>query len=676
MIEIGGRRGLILPRRCADSTAVSSRSRTLPAARHALAPRSGAPPVLPRPRPPADPVRPAAADLAHAVAADPAPAVVPRPGRRRRLAAALAMLVALGLADLLLHGSPAVLVLGIAPVLVTAARSGPVPATLVALGAAAAVSPALAAVGGAVGAWRTSPVAAWLAAAVLSLMSAQLVGRMSARARRADGEIDRLRRAHAQSAQAAEAAREELDHRLRHRDAHDPLTDLLNRQSFLATLAGALTAPAAGRTCAVLVVDLDQFKAVNDGLGHRVGDELLRAVAGRLLRALRHTARDGDALARLGADEFALLINHVRAEQAASVAGRLLSVLAAPFAFDSATVTVRPSAGLVVADRDSGLPAEEQALELLRQADVAMSEVKAGGRGGLAVFREQMQQSILDRLTLESDLARAVAEQEFVVYYQPLVDLRTGSVAAVEALVRWQHPRRGLVPPDEFIPVAERSGAIVPIGLYVLQESCRQLRAWQHEFPTLRLQLAVNLSARQLDSPDLVSDVAGVLYRSGLDPRQVVLELTESLLMADDESALTTLWQLRGLGLRLAVDDFGTGYSSLSRLGSLPIDEMKIDRSFVAALGTETGGPIVTASVAMAHGLGLTTVAEGVESAEQLAVLAGVGCDLAQGYHFSRAVPAAEMPALLGRRFDTTARALPPRPQRPEVPLVIPPLGR
>jgi diguanylate cyclase (GGDEF)-like protein len=431
----------------------------------------------------------------------------------------------------------------------------------------------------------------------------------------------------------AEDSRErgELTEALEQRISRDVLTGLANREAFVAQLQQQL---AGDRPTAVMFVDLDDFKNVNDTLGHAVGDELITHVAKRLATAIRNH----DLVARFGGDEFAVLLCELEPVNALRVAERLLAELKTPFSMAGRTVTVRASGGLAVAGPRGSSSVEDMSLELLRRADLAMYASKAERTHAVTLYHEAMQTEMVERLALESDMHHAIAGHDFFLDFQPIIDLRTDTVSSVEALMRWQHPVRGLVPPSSFIPVAEQTGMIVPLTLWVVREACEQLRRWDGDRATAGLSCAVNLSARLVREPGIGSAIARELHRAMIDPERLVFEITESLLMDDKSQAVQTLCQLRALGTRLSVDDFGTGYSSLSRLNKLPIDEVKIDQSFVSQLeqGNDAGATIVQASVAMAHGLGLRVVAEGVETPRQLDLLRSMGCDEGQGYLFSR----------------------------------------
>jgi diguanylate cyclase (GGDEF)-like protein len=399
---------------------------------------------------------------------------------------------------------------------------------------------------------------------------------------------------------------------------------------------------------AVLYCDLDRFKSVNDSLGHAAGDALLRAVAERLTTCLRSR----DTAARLGGDEFVVVLEGVTPAEAHEAAERLLGCVHQELTLGD--VELRPAMSIGIAVGPAASPEE-----LLRQADAAMYQAKQSARhdsdgrrgGGVAVYDALLAADLLSRLELRSDLQHAVARREFVLHYQPTVDLATGDITGVEALVRWQHPTRGLVQPDEFIAMTEETGLIVELGRWVLDTACAQVQPWQALGSGRPLHLNVNLSGRQLEHPDIVDSVAGVLARTGLDPRRLTLELTESVLLDRSVDMLDRLHALKALGLTLAIDDFGTGYSSLSYLQRLPIDVLKIDKSFVDPLAgghADANGGLAATIVRMAQTLGLRSVAEGIEHASQAHHLRVLGCDVGQGYLYSRPVPAAELERLLG----------------------------
>jgi len=461
------------------------------------------------------------------------------------------------------------------------------------------------------------------------------------RMRRADERAVHLLEEQRAQAVAAERERGELTEALEQRISRDVLTGLANREAFLEAMKAELSL---GETLAVLFIDLDDFKHVNDTLGHAVGDELITSVSARLLNG----SRGHDVVARFGGDEFAVLLSGIDIANALRAAQRLLAELKAPFSLCGRTVAVRASGGLAVSE---GLPphgVEQRALELLRQADLAMYASKSERTHGVTLYHDAMQTDMVERLALESDMHHAIAGHDFFLEFQPIVDLRANRVTAVEALMRWQHPTRGLVPPSSFVPVAEQTGMIVPLTLWVIREACTQLRRWDDDPATAGLSIAVNISGRLVREPGIGSAIARELHRALIDPHRLILEITESLLMEDRSYAVQTLCQLRALGARLSVDDFGTGYSSLSRLNKLPIDEVKIDQSFICQLEHgEAGRTIVQASVAMAHGLGLRVVAEGIETERQLSILRSIGCDDGQGYFFGRPTAPEQLSQLL-----------------------------
>ena len=438
-----------------------------------------------------------------------------------------------------------------------------------------------------------------------------------------------------------------LQAQLAHQAFHDPLTGLANRALFRDRVGHALAHQGRRReSVAVLFLDLDDFKTVNDSLGHAAGDRLLVTVADRLLNATRGC----DTVARLGGDEFAVLLENTRdVDDALTVAERVMQALSAPLALEGSELHVGASIGLARARPGDGPE------ELLRNADVAMYRAKHGGKGRTEVFAPEMHAAIVDRLALEADLRRALAEpsrDQFAVRFQPIVRLNDGSVVGVEALVRWTHPVRGALSPATFIPIAETSGLIVPLGAWVLREACREGARWararRREPRMAPLTLTVNLSGRQLQAPGLVEDVAAALAESGLDPASLVLEITETVIMQQTEANLVTLHALKALGIRLAIDDFGTGYSSLSYLQRFPIDILKIDKSFVD--GLSRGGSdaaLARTIIALGDTLALRCIAEGVEDDAQRAHLQALGCDYAQGFLFARPLPVAEIDALL-----------------------------
>ncbi len=441
------------------------------------------------------------------------------------------------------------------------------------------------------------------------------------------------------TAEEAARAREE---RIRYLAYHDALTDLPNRSLLLDRLSQALAqAERDGTEVAVLYMDLDRFKIVNDTLGHPVGDALLRAVAERL----RSVLREGDTIARLGGDEFVILLPRISAaSDVARVAAKALGMLATPFVVSGHELHTSSSLGVSLYPKDGADPEI-----LLKHADTALYHAKDRGRNQYQFFDERMNAQIQGRLALENGLRRAIERKEFVLHYQPQIDLRTHAVTGVEALIRWQHPERGMVPPAEFIPIAEETGLINEIGEWVLWTACRQAREWEEAgLPAVRM--AVNLSLRQLRREDLTARVQAVLQETGLAPQRLELEITESSLMVDPEQIIETLHELREIGIQLAMDDLGTGYSSLSYLKRLPIDRLKIDRCFVRDLPENPDDvAIVQAILAMARQLEIHVVAEGVETSTQGRFLREQRCEEAQGYAFSRPLPAAACADFLAR---------------------------
>ena len=416
-----------------------------------------------------------------------------------------------------------------------------------------------------------------------------------------------------------------LSDTLSHQALHDSLTGLANRTMLNQRLADELGRPS-GMPTSVLLLDLDDFKLVNDSLGHAVGDLLLVEVARRIQLELRPE----DQVGRLGGDEFVVILNRSDPQGAETLAARLLISLAQPMLLSEVEVSVSVSIGIACGDE------VRDGLNLLGAADMAMYAAKQRGKAGIATFEPQMHDAADEQLALEIDLRRAVRNQELFLAYQPIVDLKTGALAGVEALVRWNDATRGPVSPELYIPIAERTGLIVALGTWVLRESIAQLHRWDQQAPRSPLVMNVNVSTRQLERPGLLA-VIDELISDGLDPARLVLEITETALTLDGEAAAKTLHQLRTRGVRMAVDDFGTGYSSLSRLQAAPVSQLKIDRSFVSEITTATClVPIIHATVAMADGLGLGVIAEGVETTVQLQYLRQLGCAHAQGYLLAR----------------------------------------
>jgi diguanylate cyclase len=450
----------------------------------------------------------------------------------------------------------------------------------------------------------------------------------------------------------------------------DPLTGLPSRLLFLNRLSGAVDRlqRRPGRYAAVLFLDLDRFKVINDSLGHPAGDQLILAVAERL----QHSLRRQEMIARFGGDEFAVLCEDLGDEEdAVAVAERLLKSFGLPFHLAHGDVVSSASIGIALA-----VDADQDCEDLIRDADAAMYRAKQAGGGRLMLFDEVTRQRALDRLHTENALRQAIEREEFRVYFQPEVSVETGAIVGVEALVRWEHPDRGLVPPADFIALAEETGLIVPIGAWVLHEACRHARRWQlaraaddHE-----LTVRVNVSARQLAEDRLVDTVANALAETGFDAAHLCLEVTESVLIEDPESSTETLAELKELGVQIAVDDFGTGYSSLEHLRRFPIDSVKIDRSFVRGLPESSEDvAIVGAVIELGHALNLSVVAEGVETSDQLGNLQNAGCDTAQGFLFSRpehpdVIDALVMTPVLPDGEEAGEESAEPRPQKPAPP--------
>ncbi|BCM89314.1 putative signaling protein [Abditibacteriota bacterium] len=478
--------------------------------------------------------------------------------------------------------------------------------------------------------------------------------------------------------------RRALEERLVHQAFHDPLTALPNRALLTSRLLHALNQNLRmsrnerrernsnddGNSCvAVLFLDMDNFKVVNDSLGHAAGDAMLIEIAARLERCLRA----GDTAARFGGDEFVILIDDVNNPRyATQIAERIVAALQEPFDVGGQKVYSSPSIGVAFAARGN-----ETAEDLLRDADAAMYDAKKRGKACYSVFQNSLSFAARARLDIGNELRLALERNEFVLHYQPKVELSTGHIYGVEALVRWDHPTRGLLSPAEFIGVAEEMGLIVPLGRWILREACTQARCWQQQELSSHLSMSVNVSARQLSDspggipmtqpvpggnidmninvsarqlqhPDLVREVAQILRDTGLNPHNLVLEITESVLMDEADSSMTVLEELKDLGVRLAIDDFGTGYSSLAYLRVFPVDFLKIDRQFVRGAGqSESGEIILNSMIDLAHALKLTVVAEGAETAEEVVELRKLGCDLAQGYFFARPLAPEDVSALL-----------------------------
>jgi diguanylate cyclase (GGDEF)-like protein len=445
-----------------------------------------------------------------------------------------------------------------------------------------------------------------------------------------------LRKSPGKEQDALRAAEEKVHHLVR----HDALTGLPNRGVFLERLSTALVGGRRGdRMTAVLCLDLADFKAINDTLGYAAGDLLLRHMSARLLASLRET----DTLARMGPDEFAIVQADIEAPAgAARLCERLLAAMEDPFDLFGQPTHVRANIGVALCPTDTRDPEE-----LLKQAGLALTRSKAEGPQTFRFFEGAMDSELRQRKALEQDLHHALQRDEFELHYQPQIDLASRTMVGVEALLRWHHPKHGLIAPDRFIPLAEDNGLILPIGGWVLEQACRQARQWQDAgLPQFRM--SVNLSPVQFRDPDLAGLVRGALERSGLAADHLELEITERTLMEDTETNLAVLRDLKQLGVKISLDDFGVGHSSLGYLRRFTFDEIKLDRSFVAALEHDPSAvAIVRATLLLGHSLGLDAVAEGVESAEQLAMLGAEGCRLAQGFYFSPPVHAQEIDAMV-----------------------------
>lgn len=425
------------------------------------------------------------------------------------------------------------------------------------------------------------------------------------------------------------AQREKYQKELVHRAFHDNLTGMPNRAFFLERLNQALKYAKIQQDYlfGVLFLDCDRFKVINDSLGHLMGDQLMIAVARRLKSCLR----PNDTIARLGGDEFAILIDELEdISSATTIAQRIHKALNEPFWLEEHKIFINASVGIVLGTKDY-----QQPETILRDADTAMYCAKELGKGRYQVFETQMRVRAQKILQLETDLRRAIARQEFFVHYQPIVSLITGKITGFEALVRWHHPEKGMVSPGEFIPLAEETGLIIPIGMLVLREACCQLHYWQNQYLNKNLTISVNLSVKQFYQPDLIDQIDKILAETQLEGSSLKLEITESVIMDNAESVTTILEQLKSRQIQLSIDDFGTGYSSLSYLHRFPVDTLKIDRSFINRVDrNDENLKIIQAIVTLAHNLGMDVVAEGVETNNQADQLKAIGCESAQGYFF------------------------------------------
>ena len=437
--------------------------------------------------------------------------------------------------------------------------------------------------------------------------------------------------------------RRQAEEQLRYGALHDDLTGLPNRTAFMERLRRSLERARLDDTYvfAVLFLDMDRFKIINDSLGHYVGDQLLIDIAQRLYASLRPS----DMVARLGGDELVVLIDHLREEQdVAFVANRIQKILSMPFTLDGRDLFTTVSIGITLSSTRC-----ESAEDLVRDADTAMYRAKLNGKARFELFDPQMREQALRIMQLETDLRHAIGRNEFVLYYQPIVSFATGRLAGFESLIRWNHPTKGFISPADFIPIAEDNGTINPIGRWVLEESCRQLREWQEKFPrTPPLTINVNLSGKQFSQPNLIEVITDILAKTGLPARFLKLEITESVIMENADSAAAMLNELKALGSQLAIDDFGTGYSSFAHLHRFPIDTLKIDRAFVSRMDVSVeSSEIVRTMLTLAQNLKMSVVAEGIETAAQLKQLRALGCEYGQGYFLNRPMCAADAEKLI-----------------------------
>ncbi|MGZ4356924.1 MAG: putative bifunctional diguanylate cyclase/phosphodiesterase, partial [Gaiellaceae bacterium] len=441
--------------------------------------------------------------------------------------------------------------------------------------------------------------------------------------------------------------RKAFEEQLAHQAFHDPVTKLANRALFSDRVEHALMRTQRGvHEIAVMFIDLDDFKTVNDSLGHAAGDEVLQEVG----RRLKIAVRPGDTVARFGGDEFAVLLDGVSgSSDAADAAGRILRALDLPIEIEGKNVFPRASVGICLVGEEVETP---EASELLRNADVAMYMAKRDSKGSYRVFEPTMHERVVERLELRSDLQHALTMDQLELHYQPVVRLADRTILGVEALVRWNHPTRGTIPPIQFIPVAEETGLIIPMGRWILETACHEGARLQKAFSRAEpLTMSVNLSVRQLQSETLIADVRQALEVSGLPAASLVLEITESLMLTDTDFAMMQLHELKALGIRLAMDDFGTGYSSLSYLSRFPVDILKMDRSFV---GAEDNSTLTSAIIALGTSLSLEVVAEGIELAEQASSLEELGCELGQGFLFARPMDSDALTKFLGVDGEAT----------------------
>jgi diguanylate cyclase (GGDEF)-like protein len=439
----------------------------------------------------------------------------------------------------------------------------------------------------------------------------------------------------------------ELVEQVKHQALHDALTGLPNQVLLEERLSYSLTQAArTGEQIALLILDLDHFKKVNDSLGHAAGNELLRQVAARLTGCVR----ESDTVARMGGDEFTMLVPNVSStEDTTALAAKILEAFRRPFVVESQELFITSSVGIALSPEGGN-----RAAALLKNADAAMYQAKARGRNTFEVYSPHMNAEATERLTIDAHLHSAIANDELRLVYQPQFDVRTREIVGVEALARWTHPTLGAIAPDRFIPIAEESGLIVELDNWVLRKACEQGRAWM-DAGLPQVTIAVNLCAVDAQRARLVETVTGTLEETGFDARHLELEVTERVAASEAGDLGPAFAQLRSVGVKIAIDDFGTGYSSLGRLQEFPVDRLKIDRSFVTEIEASKGEALAAAMIAMAHGLELEVIAEGVENAEQLAFLAGKNCDIAQGYLLSRPVEAEEMELLLATKSRSVA---------------------
>ncbi len=432
---------------------------------------------------------------------------------------------------------------------------------------------------------------------------------------------------------------------LEHRAFHDPLTNLGNRALLIEELEIAL---ANDNPVNLYVIDIDRFQLVNESLGHDLGDQLLLAVAERLQQSIRTS----DLLVHVGADEFVVMTRtRTDSNDLESTGQRFRSAFTRPMVIDHESFPMSVSVGAAASHRPAQVTITDPSV-LLRNADAAMNQAKSAGRNSVALFDEEIRSLATHRLELRKELHQAVADEAFELHYQPVIDMKNGRMIGVEALVRWNHPTRGMVNPDDFIPVAEDTGVIIPIGEWVLWEACIQVLRWERRHG-VRLDVAINLSARQLVSPSLLATVSDMLDTTGIDPSRICFEVTESALIDNPELAIGNLQALRDLGLDLALDDFGTQYASLTYLRTLPVNLLKIDRSFTAGLGLDPkDDTIIESTISLAHGLGLEVVAEGIEETAQYEMLESFSCDYGQGYLLGRPMPADDVIALFATSPD------------------------